>query len=283
MTYVAARPHPALRGVVEGYAGYDEVATTPCRRRQAPWGGMTMILAWDGPLLLAGPDGTAPRGAFLAGMHDAVVLTSFTGRQQGVQVDLTPLGTTRLLSRPAAELTDRVAVLAELDVPALTRLPDRLAATEGWPARFALVDATLRALLEASRMEPDPAVRHAWARLSGAAGRVPVADLAEELGWSRRHLLTRFRRQVGLAPTAAGRVLRFRHAARMLVPGAGPDRLPSTARVADVAATCGFADHSHLVREFRALAGCTPTRFVAEWTGSPVVFPDVQDDAPGAS
>ena len=41
-------------------------------------------------MLLAGPDGTAPRGAFLAGMHDAVVLTSFTGRQQGVQVDLTP-------------------------------------------------------------------------------------------------------------------------------------------------------------------------------------------------
>lgn len=281
MTYVAARPHPALRGVVEGYAGYDEVAGTPCRRRQAPWGGMTLILAWDGSLLLAGPDGTAPHGAFLAGMHDAVVLTSFTGRQQGVQVDLTPLGATRLLSRPATELTDRIALLAELDVPALARLPDRLAAAEGWPARFALVDDTLRALLDTSRMEPDPAVRHAWARLSRAAGRVPVADLADELGWSRRHLLTRFRRQVGLAPTTAGRVLRFRHAARMLVPGTGPDRLPSTVRVADVAATCGFADHSHLVREFRALAGCTPTRFVAEWTGSPVVFPDVQDDVPG--
>ena len=58
-------------------------------------------------------------------MHDPpVVLTSFTGRQQGVQVDLTPLGTTRLLSRPAApELTDRIALLAELDVPALARLP----------------------------------------------------------------------------------------------------------------------------------------------------------------
>lgn len=277
MAYVPARPHPALAGVVDGYAGYDEHATAPVRRRQAPSGGMTLILAWDGPLHLDGPDGIGRRDAFLAGMQDAAVLTTFTGRQQGVQVDLGPLGATRLLSRPVAELTDRSVALDDLGIPALAALPERLASTTGWAARFVLVDTVLRDLLARGRTEPDPAVVHAWTRLTAARGRVPVTDLAAEIGWSRRHLLTRFRREIGLPPTTAGRVLRFRRAARLLVPGAGPDRVPTVARVADVAATCGFADHSHLVREFRDLAGCTPSAYVAEWVDG---FPDVQDRAP---
>jgi AraC-like DNA-binding protein len=47
-----------------------------------------------------------------------------------------------------------------------------------------------------------------------------------------------------------------------------------------VAAACGFADHSHLVREFRDLAGVTPTRYVQEWRSG---FPDVQDVAGAAT
>jgi transcriptional regulator GlxA family with amidase domain len=84
-----------------------------------------------------------------------------------------------------------------------------------------------------------------------------VAALAAGTGWSRRHLLTRFRAQVGLGPKAAGRVLRFRRAADLLA--AGP-----AGTLADLAVACGYADHAHLDREFRALAGCTPTTYLAE-------------------
>ncbi|MGH3981956.1 MAG: helix-turn-helix domain-containing protein [Pseudonocardiaceae bacterium] len=101
-----------------------------------------------------------------------------------------------------------------------------------------------------------------------SGGRVAVQRLAEGTGWSRRHLLTRFRDQIGLAPKPAARALRFRRAADLLVPGSGlgegPGR-PAQHRIADVAADCGYADHAHLVRELRALAGCTPSQYVAEW------------------
>ena len=138
------------------------------------------------------------------------------------------------------------------------------------PARLVLVQRTLHALLEASRRRPDPEVVRAWRRLH--AERVPVGLLAREVGWSRRRLLTRFRAQIGLTPTLAARVLRFRRAADLLVPGVGPDGRPADVRIADVAAATGFADHSHLVREFRALAGCPPRVLLAEHT-----VPDVQD------
>lgn len=280
--YVPARPHPALRGLVLRYAGYREHADAPLRRRQAPTGECVLILGFGPPLRLHGPAGPLVSGAFLAGMHDLPVLTEFRGEQEGVQVDLAPLGAHVLLGRPMSELTDRCPPVDALGVPELASLPGRLAEDPGWPARFARVDRVLLGLLGASRTRPDPEVAWAWRRLHATGGRVPVAELAAGTGWSRRHLLTRFTGQVGLAPKTTARVLRFRRASRLLVPGgAGPGAAPP--RIADVAASCGYADHAHLVREFRALAGCTPTEYVTGWAGSspPIKTPGPEPDRIG--
>lgn len=263
--YLRGRPHPALAGLVVGYSGYREFSSTPLRRRQVPTGTCTLILSLGPPLRLFGPAGPSVPASFLAGMHDAAVITEFTGGQHGVQVDLTPLGLFVLLGRSMPDLTNVTPRVDELDVAALTRLPARLAGDPGWPARFSRVDAALRGLLDASRVRPDPEVAWAWARLERTAGAVGVQELAEGTGWSRRHLLTRFRDQVGLAPKAAARVLRFDRAARLLTPstpGGGPTHT-SGRPISDVAASCGYADHAHLVREFRSLAGCTPTEYLS--------------------
>ncbi|OLT09199.1 hypothetical protein BJF78_31175 [Pseudonocardia sp. CNS-139] len=260
--YVSARPHPALARHVLGYVGYREHSTTPVRRRQVPVGSCTLILGFGPPLRLVGPAGPTVPVSFLAGMHDAAVVTEFTGAQHGVQVDLSPLGVFALLGRPMPELTNLVPDVDELAVPQLGALAERLGADPGWPQRFARIDATLLRLLDGSRTRPDPEVAHAWLRLRRTAGAVGVHRLADETGWSRRHLLTRFRAQVGLTPKQAGRVLRFERAAELLVPRAGHPAAPALT-VSDIAATCGYADHAHLVREFHALAGCTPTQYRA--------------------
>ncbi len=266
--YVRARPHPALRGHVIGYAGYREFSAHPVRRRQAPSGTCTLVLSFGPPIRLLGPAGPTMPASFLAGMHDGAVITEFTGAQHGLQVDLTPLGLYVLLGRPLPELTNSAPRVDELGVPELAALPARLAEDPGWPERFARVDTVLRRRLDAARTQPDPEVAWVWDRLERTDGAVGIQPLADATGWSRRHLLTRFREQVGLAPKTAARVLRFRRAAGLLVPpgsDGGPGR-PVPRGLADVAAACGYADHAHLVREFRALAGCTPTAYLAEWT-----------------
>jgi AraC-like DNA-binding protein len=271
-SYVRCLPHPALTGLVVDYGGYREFSVEPLRRRQAPTGVCAMILGLGPPLRLHGPAGPLVPTSFLAGMHDSAVVTQFVGEQLGLQVNLTPLGVFTLLGRPTADLTNRTPALDELGVPALRDLPERLRHDCGWAARFARVDATLLSLLDASTARPDPEVAWAWRRLVRASGAVGVADLAEGTGWSRRHLLTRFRSQVGLAPKAAGRVLRFQRAAQWLVPtlAAGGPGARRDATIAEIAADCGYADHAHLDREFRSLAGCTPTEYVAGWACVPI-------------
>jgi AraC-like DNA-binding protein len=284
--YVTGRPPGALAGLVLRYEGYREASATPLRRRQVPHGACTLILSFGPPIRLVGPAGPLAPASFLAGVHDAVVITEFVGPQHGVQVDLTPLGLFTLLGRPMPELTNRTPQLEELDAPDLTALPQRLAADPTWPARFARLDAALLRRLE-DGTDPDAEVAWAWQRMVRTGGTVAVQRLADEVGWSRRHLLSRFRNQIGLAPKPAARVVRFARATRLLTPvlsinaaaeqGGGPyggqlvppsqTGSPGQSRprsLADVAARCGYADQAHLAREFRDLAGCTATEFLAE-------------------
>ncbi|MBP2368776.1 helix-turn-helix domain-containing protein [Pseudonocardia parietis] len=267
--YVPARPPAALRRYVLRYLGYREHSPVPVRRRQAPAAGVALILGFH-PMTLSGPAlGPARAAAFAGAMSDTWVLTEFTGPQAGVQVDLTPLGMFMLLGGQVLP-TGGVPALDQLSDPVLAALPDRLAAAPGWAERFALVSGVLAdRLLDVRARRPAPEVVHAWDRLAATGGRVTVGRLAAETGWSRRHLQARFSAQVGLAPRTAGRVLRFAAASRLV----GGGRIP----LAEVAVTCGYADQAHLSREFRALAGTTPSSYRVEGEG----FPSVQDVTPG--
>ena len=175
-----------------------------------------------------------------------------------MHVDVTPLGAQALLGLPASAIASTIVNLREALGAGATELVDRLGAARTWTDRFAAIDDVFsRAVVEAH--EPADEVVWAWQRILETGGTVEVRDLAAEVGWSRRHFGERFRSELGLAPKVASRVIRFERARELL---ARPDR-PG---LADVAATCGYFDQAHLTREWRELAGCTPTAWLAEET-----------------
>ena len=99
-------------------------------------------------------------------------------------------------------------------------------------------------------------VRWAWRRLVRSAGAVPIGSLAREAGWSHKHLITRFRQQVGLTPRAVARLLRFEDVWHYLRDG-------EPARWDRIAADGGYAGRSHLIRDFRQFTGGTPAGLLA--------------------
>ena len=130
-------------------------------------------------------------------------------------------------------------------------------ATTSWAERFRLLDEGLGRLVDPSR-RPPMEVCHAWHLLRASHGTARVADLARAVGWSERHLAARFRAEIGLTPKAAARVIRFDRARRM-IPGSNG---------AIVAATCGYADQSHLVRDFVEFTGLAPSAWLAAEVGN---------------
>jgi len=253
-------PHPGLSSYIRGICGYEENSPAPLCRREAPAGTVTLILGLGDPIEIKqmSHSPTPHPGvvtSFVAGLHQGFALVE-SRRQRGVQLDLTPLGAYRLLGLPMSEIANRVVALDDLRGRAVTELAEQLAGTPDWSEQFALIDRMLLGWADDGPV-PDAAVTWAWNQLAQTDGRTPVGRLAEEIGWSRRHLAARFREQVGLAPKPTARVLRFRRATELLL------RARPGTTITDVAMACGYADHSYMTREFQSLAGCTPSAYLA--------------------
>lgn len=258
-TEVASRdPHPALRPFVTAYWGYIERFTTHVRRRELPSSDVVLILSFGPELWLKDardPGTLQAHTSFVAGLTEASVVTEMDGRSHGMQINFTPLGAHMLLDIPMWTIANRVVALEEVVGGRAGELLERLYETNAWAGRFDILDAVLLARLARAR-PPAPSVAWAWRRLTSSEGRISVQALTTEIGCSRRHLVSRFREQIGLTPKLAARVLRFQRAARVLERRNGD-------RLLDVARDCGYYDQAHFNRDFKHFSGSTPTEFVA--------------------
>jgi len=163
----------------------------------------------------------------------------------------------------AGELAQRDYEAAELLGPLADEICDRLREAPDWAARFAVLDQILAARFAAApdRARASGTLRQAWNRLLASGGRMPIGELAADVGWSDRQLRAVLAAETGLTPKAAARVIRFDRARRLLRARAAAGRPP---RLADLAAECGYHDQPHLAREFRELVGCPPGEWLAQ-------------------
>jgi AraC-like DNA-binding protein len=195
-------------------------------------------------------DGRAT-GSFVAGVWDRPTVTGHHGEQAGYQLYLDLTGAHRLLGVPGSELANRLIPLEDVLGSFAVELNERLADAPTARERNAIAQRLLAARLS-NQATTAPEVEYALERLRATRGAASVENIAEEVGWSRRHLASRFREAVGLPPKALGRLIRVEHAAQ---------RVRAGDPLADIAYAAGYADQSHFNRDFRDLVGCTPTQF----------------------
>lgn len=271
--HVQVAPAPALRDAIVRLAGYRDRAPGPVRFTEMPCTYVPVILdladGWSVGDARRPGDPLERFGPFVAGLADFPVAVEHPGRAHCLQVDLRPRAARRLLGVPMHDLANRTVALDDVLGAGARELVARVADTEGWPARFVLVQDAI-----AARLADAPPLRRevGWALGRVAAGARParVGDVAQELGWSHRRLIARFRDEVGLPPKLVARIARFErvHAALAADPAAD---------LAGVAARCGYADQAHLSRDVGELAGMTPSRLRARAAAADVPVNSVQD------
>jgi AraC-like DNA-binding protein len=254
------QPPASLRSWIEPYVGYDSSGGRPRVHRGLPSGTLTLVIALDAPLVLdATPDGSpGPHryDALVGGLHQRPAMVVDPGRQTGLQLAVDPLAARPLLGLPAGVLAHGVVGLRDVWGRSADELVERLRSTDDWAQRFRLLDEALLCRAADRAVEPPAEVRQAWLLLADDR-RPAVEAVAAEVGWSRRHLASRFATEIGLSPRTFARVVRFDRTRRALAQG-------RSSTLADLAADHGYADQAHLAREFRELAGCPPSTWLAE-------------------
>jgi AraC-like DNA-binding protein len=187
-------------------------------------------------------------GAYVAGPDTGPVLTRLRAGAVLAGVRFRPAAGGQVLGLPLSELRDQRVPLADL-VPAAARPRSAALSAALTPAEAAASLLELTGALVAEGT-PDLAVDHAAAWLRDPA--VRAEDVARRAGLSQRQLRRRCYAAAGYGPKMLQRVLRFQRFVRLVDAAAQPPDL------AHAAALAGYADQSHLSRECRALAGCTP-------------------------
>jgi AraC-like DNA-binding protein len=199
--------------------------------------------------------GRHERGSVAVGLLPGDLRVAGCGEGDCLQIRLEPVAAAAVLGA-SAELSETVVPLADVWGRDAGRIADRLRTAASWDQRFTIAAEILGRRLGA-RQPVDPEVAHAWRRTLTGRGRVRVDGLADEVGWSRKRLWSRFRSQLGITPKRAAGLVRFDHAAHLLAAGHA---------AASVAAASGYVDQSHLHREVTAFAGLTPSAVaVAPW------------------
>lgn len=245
-------PSPRLAGLIVAMTGYRETVAGRFAQRQTAPLIVPLIVSFGTPFLIAlgrEPGATDQQRSFAAGLYAGPVYIESDGRAACVQVDFTPLGAYRFFGGAVTELAGRMIDIEDVLGRAGGQLREQLGTETCWQRRFDLIEDFV---LRRAGRAPSQAIVFAYRRLAGSAGAVRITTLAQEIGWSRKHLVDRFRSELGLAPKSLARMMRFHEASRLA-------QTWTDGGWAQIAAEAGYADQAHLTREFVEFTGEPPT------------------------
>jgi AraC-like DNA-binding protein len=179
------------------------------------------------------------------------------GETHYVMIRFRPEGLAPFIPFPVHELTDQAVDLDLIWGHAVKEWEEQLFNA---PSFEHCQDLLTRILLSQFKDRPHQrVVQAAVQRIIAQGGNVSMRTLADDLGWSQKHLERLFAQSVGLAPKHYARIVRFRHLSRCAA-RPHPDR-----NMGQLAADFGYYDQSHLDKEVTRLAGVAPREFFSLW------------------
>jgi AraC-like DNA-binding protein len=103
-------------------------------------------------------------------------------------------------------------------------------------------------------LEVNTCVDYAVQRIEQNPHETTIRAVSEKVGYSQKHFIQLFKKQVGVTPKSFLRIMRFQKAINEI-------GRAQTVNWAGLAADCGYFDQAHMITDFRAFAGLTPVEY----------------------
>ncbi|TDP74522.1 helix-turn-helix domain-containing protein [Roseateles toxinivorans] len=209
------------------------------------------LVAGTGQVRLGASGACLPR-AFVTGPFTAPLSTRAQAPLRSLSIVLQPWLLSHWFGLQPARMVNALQDLEAREAAQLLQ-PRTLSSLLASVDQPELLTAALMAL--AVRSDPFEIEAAEAARLvcAMAHGR-SVSLAAEQAGLSERHFMRRFEALIGLNPVAWRRIKRFESALAQIA-----NEPASRSQLGQIAIESGYADQSHMTREFRTITGATPS------------------------
>ena len=152
------------------------------------------------------------------------------------------------------EISNRVVDADLLWGSLLDDLRERILDETDIGKRFRIVENFLFKSFQ-KKLERNPCVEFAVNEIVKNPSQTNLGKLNDKIGYSQKHFISMFKKQVGLTPKSYLRIMRFQAA---LI------EIESSAKVdwTQVAGNCGFYDQAHFIADFKKFSGFTPEQYL---------------------
>jgi AraC-like DNA-binding protein len=160
-------------------------------------------------------------------------------------------------SFPINELTDSVVMADLIFGNKICELREKLLFARSIPEMFRLVDIFLlkQAGDKIHASSISKCIQHAITHITNQPHILSFYKLSEHIGYSQKHFIDLFRKQVGVTPKQYLKVMRFQKA----IHEAGRDDSINWSRIASES---GFYDQAHFIHDFKEFSGFTPNEYM---------------------
>jgi len=193
------------------------------------------------------------RQAWVSGVHRNYISISAHPDSEMFVIQFKAYGAYPFLQRPMAELAERVVPGSEFPDARLGEMREELIAGPGSADKFQIAENWLNRQFNENLVPPRSIVAVVKQLQQQPAAK--LNDIIDSFDGSQKHLISQFKRYIGLTPKQYQRVLRFNDVFQQMQ----NDQFVSWS---DIAHRCGYSDQSHFIREFKHFSGFNPESFL---------------------
>jgi AraC-like DNA-binding protein len=257
MVYIHHIPSPPLQPYIDYFYYLDGTMPYP-REKILPTGWLDLEINFGGAIQVYDAGGTKAIAtcveSWWVGVWSTYGTVEWPPNIQLFGIHFKPGGAYPFLKFPLSELHNQIVAGDAIWGAFVGELRERLYAAATIEARLALFEELLLA-----RLGEEPyglnTVRYAVREIGDHHGALSIKTLSEHLGISQNHLLTQFKRMVGISPKALARLYRLKHVLQSIDPMQSVDW-------AVIANQANYYDQAHFSSDFRTFTGHSPTDYL---------------------
>lgn len=193
--------------------------------------------------------------SWVVGMSKRHIISESEGSDShAIGIRFKPTGAYPFFGFPVSELKDQIIDMDLIWGRHIHGVREHLLETPTLSGKFKVLEELLLSKLS-DRVDGIKLVQAAVAEISRPDSDKTIKTLSEDISISQKHLISQFKKLVGVAPKSLARIVRF----NAVLYSIDPSRPPNWT---DIAHQCHYFDQAHFNKDFTAFAGLNPTSYL---------------------